>query len=39
MASGVVQGVIYKFKLIATNARGDSALSAAVSVQAASVPA
>jgi len=39
LASGVVQGVIYKFKLIATNSRGDSQPSEAAYVQAASVPA
>jgi predicted phage tail protein len=39
MASGVVQGVVYKFKIIATNSRGDSQLSPECLVQAASVPA
>jgi acyl dehydratase len=39
VASGVVQGITYKFKVTATNQKGASEMSAMASVKAASVPA
>jgi hypothetical protein len=39
IASGVVQGIVYKFKIIATNSRGNSQLSQPCLIQASSVPA